>query len=974
MAAKLACILVLALGHEASAMKLENPKLNLASIEAPHLTLAKVGQKVEVDRIAEMGQVFARSPDAHRQAMLAISSKMTDAHAVDVIKNSNVYNASQIAQVTKLMGNKNLRSDSDGFGGLDGARKLLNDMIYEAMVMYDKEIAKCTDYYAKQCALMEIARGQISAANYVAATARTLILDAQNTINHMEVSIPDTKKELKDHNRKCKIELKKLNDELKIVMEDISLIVMILEMSDCDKKLLQMDKLQMLRCHNQCTNSDYITFNHKTLDEKVQMLKSPESKKLLTDTFADFFNDDDVSSGSMELVQVTGSDYLEVTNKTQFNNPPLPRTKVPANPCTDPYAGAPPPANKRGGKCTLKKSPRCYKLQGRFLQIQGEIADERDELMDQIDKLTRACKETKKTLENSIQNDAASLQSAQTKLAEAMGKESEAGETGRQVAKENQQYNDDLVKQMKICSTNYGNMEGELCALKKIRGDLFKKKSPGHTGFFQDCEVSPWSAEACTKVCDPNGVGGQQKLIRSVIAHPGPPKGPNNQGPGAKCLPLAAERTCNRQPCPINCVLAQWSGWNKCSSKCGGGMSQRVRDVKIPMRYEGKQCGSTTETKQCNVAACSKDCVLSKWTRFTTCSKDCDGGTQKRQKNVKEPAEGEGKCADKWDPTRLQYKPCNNKRCVVPDPTKVMKCTQFMDIVMLLDGTPKSGKDGWAAEVKAATQFVDAFAPEGSVKETNTQFALLHYTGPRTWSGVSKCTGNSKKKVDMEKTCKVTLVQHFTNDLKKVKNKINGMSFQPGCKLLSLALSTTKAEFALGNKLHRTVVVVFVDGAPLSFRKTKIASHQIRKAARLVYVVVAKFSPLKDYKKWSSRRWQENIVTVESADDLVLPETGTHLVANICPKEWPKLMPLSPTPSSAPKKCANENGKCKCSGTVYYGKRFAKGKPGEGDEINLDQLKAGKHKMKKDVTGSIQCSNGVFGDPLPGFYKQCYCA
>merc|ERR1719247_431803 len=91
--------------------------------------------------------------------------------------------------------------------------------------------------------------------------------------------------------------------------------------------------------------------------------------------------------------------------KTKFNNPPLPKTKVPSNPCTDKNQGAPSAANKRAAKCTLKKSPRCYKLQARFLQIQAEIMDSRDDLMDQISKLDAQCKDTAKTLEAAIAGD-----------------------------------------------------------------------------------------------------------------------------------------------------------------------------------------------------------------------------------------------------------------------------------------------------------------------------------------------------------------------------------------------------------------------------------------------------------------------------------------------------------------------------------------------------------------------------------------
>lgn len=60
----------------------------------------------------------------------------------------------------------------------------------------------------------------ISAANFIAANSRALILDAQYNINKCEVSIPELKQELKEHNLKCKNELHKLNTRLKIVMGD----------------------------------------------------------------------------------------------------------------------------------------------------------------------------------------------------------------------------------------------------------------------------------------------------------------------------------------------------------------------------------------------------------------------------------------------------------------------------------------------------------------------------------------------------------------------------------------------------------------------------------------------------------------------------------------------------------------------------------------------------------------------------------
>merc|ERR1719345_164057 len=117
-----------------------------------------------------------------------------------------------------------------------------------------------------------------------------------------------------------------------------------------------------------------------------------------------------------------------------------------------------------------------------------------------------------------------------------------------------------------------------------------------------------------------------------------------------------------------------------------------------------------------------------------------------------------------------------------------MKCNSTLDVVLVMDAAPKSGEKGWKAEVEGALLLVDAFSGPGITAQPN--IAVVHYTGPRTWSGVSKCTGKSKKKVDMEAVCKIKIATHFTDDMKKVKNTINGLAYTKGAKLLSLALMT----------------------------------------------------------------------------------------------------------------------------------------------------------------------------------------
>merc|ERR1719428_2689266 len=656
---------------------------------------------------------------------------------------------------------------------------------------------------------------------------------------------------------------------LKIVLGDIAIMTMILEMTDCEKTFVQKN-LQLLSCEDKCTKKKYVKFSEKLLQKKINRLQSSLSHNLMQDSFADLFKGIE-GLESVELLQM-GEYQDPVINKTTFNNPPVPRTKVPKNPCNDPYAGAPSAADKRAAKCTIKKSPQCYKLQERFLLIQAGIEVERDELLEEISMLEKFCEETKTTLETQIANDEDMLANSQTKLAKATEKEANAGEIARQTAAKNQQLNADLVKQMKTCSGNYINFETDLCALKKIRGELYKMKGGGHSAFFQDCEVSKWDPEECTKKC----AGGEQKLTRNVLPHP-------NGGP--KCLPLAAMRSCNNQPCPVDCKLATWSGWSKCSAECGGGVSQRLREVKRAMKYGGKPCGSTSEAKSCNGQACEKNCELSGWTKWGPCSKDCDGGTQKRQKFVKKVAEGAGKCPGDWSIKRLQYKKCNMKRCKLEMGAKTLTCNQTIDVVLLIDGSGSLGKKGWKAEIIAAQMFVDAFTVAGG----NANMAVILYSGPRTWGGVRKCFSRNRKKVDQEKVCGIKTVTHFTEDMKKVKNLITGLSWPRGSTLTSLALLTAKAELALGRKTAKSNIIVFTDGRPLSYRATYIASRMVRKSARLVWVPVTKYAPLKYIKKWATRRWQENVVVVKSFKRLENPDVITSIVANICPKESPKL-------------------------------------------------------------------------------------
>merc|ERR1719329_883725 len=195
----------------------------------------------------------------------------------------------------------------------------------------------------------------------------------------------------------------------------------------------------------------------------------------MQDTFGDLFEGAQ-SMQSLTLLQMDEQQGPPKTNTTRFFNPPVPRTVVPADPCSDPAAGAPSAATKRRAKCTIGKSPMCYKLQERFMLIQAGIKDERDILLSNIASLEAMCKETRETLETQIKDDQELLQEGNTKLGLATEKEATAGEEAFEANKLRAQLTTELHKQMKSCNDNYVQFETELCALKKIRGEHYKMK------------------------------------------------------------------------------------------------------------------------------------------------------------------------------------------------------------------------------------------------------------------------------------------------------------------------------------------------------------------------------------------------------------------------------------------------------------------------------------------------------------------
>jgi Spondin-like TSP1 domain/Thrombospondin type 1 domain len=136
-----------------------------------------------------------------------------------------------------------------------------------------------------------------------------------------------------------------------------------------------------------------------------------------------------------------------------------------------------------------------------------------------------------------------------------------------------------------------------------------------------------------------------------------------------RCTTCSANTTC-----PKECVLSEWSSWSSCSEPCGGGSSNRTRTLVTPAT-NGGSCGDLFEQKNCNEVPCSANCTVGQWSGWTTCSVSCDGGFRTRNRTVTVQKMGDGtKCPDLYDSEDCNTAPCS-KDCVLDQWTAWSTCS-----------------------------------------------------------------------------------------------------------------------------------------------------------------------------------------------------------------------------------------------------------------------------------------------------------
>ncbi|XP_067292175.1 spondin-1b isoform X6 [Pseudorasbora parva] len=163
------------------------------------------------------------------------------------------------------------------------------------------------------------------------------------------------------------------------------------------------------------------------------------------------------------------------------------------------------------------------------------------------------------------------------------------------------------------------------------------------------CVVTEWGEwEPCSVSC---GVGmrRRERMMKMEASD------------GSPCrAQLAEAEKCMMPECnAVVCMLSPWSDWGECSVSCGVGMRARQRMLKTPV--EPSMCPDELEqVEKCMYPECP--CPIRPWSSWTECTKPCGGGMQERVMNVKKKGERKSSqpnhCKNKREIRACNVHPC----------------------------------------------------------------------------------------------------------------------------------------------------------------------------------------------------------------------------------------------------------------------------------------------------------------------------
>merc|ERR1719350_1047862 len=510
--------------------------------------------------------------------------------------------------------------------------------------------------------------------------------------------------------------------------------------------------------------------------------------------------------------------------------------------------------------CKFIPKPNCRRLRDRFMMILTGLRDTRDDKITLLTQTRAQCESTRIYYRQLITTLEIQLKEEQTNLGVALKHLVVNTQFSITYNTNYKSLTLEYHKEMNDCCFNQNALTSEICALTKIRGELYKLE--GLKVVITDCELSDWVEEECTVSCG----GGEQNLFRTVIIH---------STNGTECPAMRMRRTCNTQGCPVDCELNPWEAWTGCSAECNGGVRSRSRHKIVDQLNGGGPCEALSETESCNGQNCDAPCILAPWTEWSMCSMRCGGGHAGRQRDVFVEARGQGECATAMSDERKEWRDCNPQLC-----PPHFTCGSLVDVTILLDGSSSLEKYGW----EKSKSFVKKFAELMIGNDTGVNLGVMVFHGPSTEEMLDNCTGENPEANPSPEDCGMLWSSRNEDQMSKVGPALDKIDYPAGGTYTSMALAEATSSLVDGRPNAESVVIVVTDGVPASLSRTTRAVNALKEKARVMWVPVATSTPaaLENMRSWASVPWQDNVMEIDTLS--VMDTTGkiNRLISMFC--------------------------------------------------------------------------------------------
>merc|ERR1719265_313720 len=199
-------------------------------------------------------------------------------------------------------------------------------------------------------------------------------------------------------------------------------------------------------------------------------------------------------------------------------------------------------------KCSVDNA-NCPVLLDQVSTMVGEILDGLQQIRKQLAEKEAYCKTTIGKYEGQLAEWKTKKDEEGVKLAEAIEIENQATEALRQKVIEYTALKAAYDGKKATCDAKKTEIMNTLCGIKIVRIEVYANEGV-ESILIQDCEVGDWVDNECSVTCG----GGEQSVTREILQEAGP-----KENPGAACPPVSKLQDCSGDPCPIDCLMNDWS-------------------------------------------------------------------------------------------------------------------------------------------------------------------------------------------------------------------------------------------------------------------------------------------------------------------------------------------------------------------------------------------------------------------------------